>query len=50
MYACVKRGITDAKALATILALREDGAVKGSGKGDEYIRLTVIKALGNTKW
>lgn len=50
IHACIRRGITDVKALATILALREDGAVKGSGKGDEYIRLTVVKALQNSAW
>ena len=50
LHSCIRHGITDVKALATILALRENGAVRGSGKGDEYIRLTVMKALGNSAW
>ena len=45
MYACIKRGITDAKSLSTILALRSDGSFKGSGKDDKYVQLTVAKAL-----
>ncbi len=50
MHACVKHGITDIKELATILALRESGSVRGNGKGDDYIRQTVIKALGKSRW
>ena len=50
MHACIQRGITDVKALATILAKRVDGSVRGSGKGDEYIRLTITKALQTSPW
>ena len=49
LHACVKRGIKDEQELATILAFREDGAVRGSGKGGNYIRKTVRKALENSK-
>jgi len=50
MYACIKKGITDVSDLATILALRENGSVRGNGKGTDYIRQTVMKALGKSKW
>ena len=50
MHACVRNGITDVRELATILALRDNGGVRHNGKGDDYIRTTVMKALGNAKW
>ena len=50
MHACIKHGITDIKDLATILALRENGSAQGIGKGDDYIRKTLISALGKAAW
>jgi len=50
LHACIKQGITDPRDLATILALRDNGGVKSSGKGDDYIRVTVMKALQNSAW
>jgi hypothetical protein len=50
MYACIKRGITDVKTLATILSKRTNGSLINSNKGDEYIRLTITKALQTSSW
>jgi len=50
MHACIKRGITDVKTLATILTMRTNGSFRNSNKGDEYIRLTITKALQTSLW
>jgi hypothetical protein len=42
---CLKHGITDLNDLYAILALRPDGAVKGSGKGEKYLRNTIANAI-----
>jgi len=42
---CLSQGITDFRDLAAILALRPKGAVKMSGKGEQYIRLTIANAI-----
>lgn len=39
------RGYKDIDELATILALRPEGAVRKSGKGDQYISRTIANAL-----
>ena len=38
-------GIQDISMLATILAHRPNGSVKNNGKGEEYLRRTIAKAL-----
>lgn len=50
LLTCIKHGITDVKALATILAKRADGSFIGSAKDDNYIRLTITKALQTSSW
>jgi hypothetical protein len=40
-------GITDVSDIATILALRPGGSCKASGKGEEYLRRTIAKALAS---
>jgi len=42
---CLKKNISDINDLAAILALRPKGAIRMSGKGDYYIRLTIANAL-----
>jgi hypothetical protein len=42
---CIKEGVTDINDLAAILALRPKGAVQMSGKGNQYIRLTIANAI-----
>jgi hypothetical protein len=42
---CIQKGIPDFVVLATILKLRPEGAVKRSGKGDSYVRLTIATAI-----
>ncbi len=42
---CINRGITDINHLTTILALRPSGAVRMSGKGMQYIKLTIANAI-----
>ena len=48
-YSLIKRllwrGYKDLDDLATVLALRPEGAVRKSGKGDQYIRRTIANAL-----
>jgi len=39
------RSYKDIDELATILALRPEGAVRKSGKGDQYIRRMIASAL-----
>jgi len=42
---CVSRGITDIIDLTAILALRPKGGVRMSGKGMQYIKLTIANAI-----
>lgn len=42
---CIKQGITDINKLITILALRPEGAFQKSGKGEQYLKRTVGKAI-----
>ena len=45
MKKCINRGITDISDLKAILALRPNGAVRMSGKGIQYIMLTIANAI-----
>ena len=47
---CLARGITDVRALAAILALRPGGSVKNGHKGEQYIRVTIAKAVRDFHW
>ncbi len=42
---CINVGITDIKDLTAVLALRPNGAVRMSGKGMQYIKLTIANAI-----
>ncbi len=42
---CLRSGITDVKDLYRIVAMRPEGGVRASGKGDKYIRLTIANAI-----
>lgn len=42
---CLILGIYDVSQLASILAYRPNGSVQNSGKGEDYIRRTIAKAL-----
>ena len=42
---CLILGVHNVSELATILALRPNGSVQGSGKGEVYIRRTIAAAL-----
>lgn len=45
MRRLIVNGVRDVDDLATILANRPDGAVRNSGKGEDYIRRTIANAL-----
>ena len=47
---CLARGITDVRELAAILVLRPGGSVEGGPKGEQYIRVTVAKAVKDFEW
>jgi hypothetical protein len=42
---CMYQGLTDIRDLGAILALRPNGAVQRSGKGDQYIKTTIANAI-----
>ena len=42
---CMGQGITDIRDLGAILALRPNGAVQQSNKGDQYIKTTIANAI-----
>ncbi|MBW2067113.1 MAG: hypothetical protein JRJ03_19570 [Deltaproteobacteria bacterium] len=47
---CLARGITDVRELAAILALRPGGSVRDGPKGEQYIRVTIAKAVRDFQW
>ena len=45
MKKCINRGMTDIRDLTAILALRPKGGVRMSGKGMQYVKLTIANAI-----